>query len=604
MVGYRLLQGKGSRKVFGESIGWRDGGPRGKIAVVSPRWVVLLSILIIFAVLGLVRLFDLQILRGSYFRGLADGNRIRRIPVKAARGEILDRNGKSLARNVPVYKIATFSSGGVVLQTQKISREEALGIQSSDPELAARIVVDIEREYPLGEAGAHLVGYVNEASSEEVGRSYESCKDGQPFQLGDVVGRMGVEAQNDCILRGVNGEDLVEVDTGGRLVRKLGRREPVAGKSIKLTIGADLQQEAYVALVGAPVLARGLENKPGWEGGELARGAIVAQEAFSGEVLALVSAPSFDPNRISREYGGLVRDPNLPLFNRAIGGAYHPGSTFKIVTAAAGLEDGKIDRDFVYVDTGVVTVNDYQYKNWYFTQYGRTEGELGVVRAIARSTDTFFYEVGGMVGVDVLVSFARKFGLGRLTGIDLPGEVAGLVPTAGWKQKVKGERWFLGNTYHMSIGQGDIAASPLQVNQMTLVIANGGLLCAPRVVKDGDSQSRVLDGTWQNSECAEVGLEGETVKIITEGMIGACSTGGTAFPLFGFGSQVACKTGTAQFSDSLASPGRGRTHAWLTAFAPAERPEVVVTVLIEEGGEGSRVAAPVVRKILEKWFGG
>lgn len=591
--------------IFGEGFVRQSGRPPRMPRVEGPRWLFLMIVLVVFSFWGFARIADLQLVRGSYFRSLSDGNRIRRVPLRAPRGEIVDRNGKPLARNTPVYKLAQFSSGGIVTKTEELSREEALKIQSlgqeaSDPSRnLAGLLVDIKREYPLGAAGAHLIGYVSEANPEEIGQmANDKCQmsnnNAQVYILGDLVGRMGIEKQYDCILRGIDGEELIEVDTRGRLVRRLGRRDPVPGKTIKLAIDADLQNDAYNALVSAPALTKSVGGAS-FEGGEVARGAFVAQNPTNGEILALVSVPSFDPSTIARDYNHLANDKNLPLFNRAVSGAYNPGSTFKIVTSAAGLEDGKIDKDFKYKDEGILTVKtawgSFSYTNWYFTQYGKTEGEIGIVRALTRSTDTFFYKVGELVGPDRLAFWAQKFGYGAKTGIDLPGEVIGLMPTPDWKIKTKGESWFLGNTYHMAIGQGDVVASPVQVNQMTEIVASGGKLCRPKVVQVGQA-GQVDQG------CVGVGLEQDTLDAIKEGMIGACSTGGTAFPFFGFSPKMACKTGTAQTIES-------RTHAWFTAFGPIDEGAgqlIVATAVLEDAGEGSRVAAPVVRQALQGWF--
>ena len=577
----------GGNGLFGEQIERKSTRPRTQAQLVArPRWLLGLLILIVCGLFGLARLADLQILRGSYFRVLSDGNRIRRIPIRAPRGEILDRNGYALARNVPVYKLAEFSSGGVVVSTAEISREEALKIQAGNGEEGSRLLVDIAREYPLGEAGAHLIGYTGEASSEEIGlASSEKCKVGMVLLLGDLVGRMGIEQYYDCILRGVNGEELIEVDTRGRIVRRLGRREPIPGESVKLYVDSNLQKAVYEALLAAPELSKSVGGTD-WTG-EVVRGAVVAQDPSNGGILALVSVPSFDPGKIREDYGKLREDKNLLLFNRAIGGAYHPGSTFKIVTAAAGFEDGKIDENFTYIDMGVVTVNNFSYKNWYFTQYGRTEGIVDTVRALARSTDTFFYKVGELVGAERLAFWARKFGYGEKSGVDLPGEVAGLAPDPEWKLKTKGERWFLGNTYHMAIGQGDVAATPLQVNLMTTVVANGGRRCRPKV----------LQISQVSQECEDTEVGEKTLNEIREGMKGACTTGGTAFTFFELnaglpaGRQVFCKTGTAQTVGE-------NTHAWLTVFSG----DIVLTVLVEEGGEGSRVAGPVASQIMRGWI--
>lgn len=580
---------------FGESIIGAKGSPRREVKIRQPRWLFLLIILAVSFLIGFARLVDLQLIRGSYFKELAEGNRVRRIPIKAPRGEILDRNGKVLARNIPVYKLARFSEGGVVVEATTISREDALKIQAEKGE--ANIIIDVGREYPLGPAAAHLAGYVNEVSSDEVGRTPEcdSFLDAK-YELGDLIGRTGIEVQYECLLRGVNGEELIEVDTRGRLVRRLGRREPVPGKTIKLSVDTELQQKAYEALVKD----RDRDGDGEVDSGTV-KGAVVIQSPQTGEVLSLVSSPSFDPQKIGEQYQRLVSDKNMPFFNRAVGGAYHPGSTFKIITAASALEEGKIDGNFEYEDKGVIKVNTFSYSNWYFTQYGKKEGTIKLPRAIARSTDTFFYKVGEMAGPDTLANWAGKFGLGIKTGIDLPGEIDGLIPTPAWKEKVKNERWFLGNTYHMSIGQGDLTATPLQINQMAGVMANGGKKCEPHLLKEVEGlQNDQFQMT--NDQCEDLKLKSETRNLITEGMIGACAEGGTAFPFFNFTPRVACKTGTAE-------TGRGdATHAWLTAFAPVATDsgqvtsEIAITALVEEGGEGSRVAAPIVKEILDYWF--
>ena len=346
--GRNYLKGK---NVFGEGITGFSTRSRQIPKVQRPRWLLLLVCLIVFSLFGLARLFDLQIVRGSYFRSLSDGNRVRRIPIRAPRGEILDRNGQALARNVPVYKLAEFSSGGVVTRTEVVSREEAIKIQSSDFVRQSRLIIDIAREYPLNEAAAHLVGYVGEASPEEIASMpNDKCP---PLGLGDLVGRGGIEQQYDCLLRGVDGEELVEVDTQGRLIRRLGRREAIPGESLSLYADATLQKVAYDALQDAPNLTKSIGGT-NWEGGGV-RGAIVAQEVETGGILAFVSYPSFNPSTLGEEYSRLSADKNLPLFNRVIGGAYHPGSTFKVVSTVAGFEDGKIDRLFQYEDTGRVT---------------------------------------------------------------------------------------------------------------------------------------------------------------------------------------------------------------------------------------------------------
>jgi len=310
----------------------------------------------------------------------------------------------------------------------------------------------------------------------------------------------------------------------------------------------------------------------------------------------LYSSPSYDPNLFSSggnsdEILKLISDEaNRPLLNRAIAGLFAPGSTFKIVTALAALEEGKITPQTQITDPGIIKIGDFEYRNWYFTSFGRTEGEVNLAKALARSVDTYFYKVGEMVGIEKLNFWAEKFGVKNKTGLDLPGELAGFMANPEWKEKTKGERWFLGNTYHIAIGQGDLALTPLQVNQITSTVASEGKICRPRMLKLG------AENTPYEAECRDLGVKKEFWQAIKKGMVEACAEGGTGYPFFGFTPQVACKTGTAETGDDKTS------HAWFTAFAPADNPEIVLTVLVEKGGEGSSVAAPIAKEILEKYF--
>lgn len=493
----------------------------------SQSWLswFLKGILFLGFVFLLARLAELQIIKGNYFRSLSDENRIKRMTIPAPRGRILARGGEVLAG----YK------------------EE-------------------KRDYVLGSVFAHVSGYVGWANADEVGKTDPECPEKGVRKLNSLVGRSGLEAYYDCRLRGIDGEKLIEVDTLGKEVRTIGIKNPVPGEDITTNIDFRLQKK-IPEIVEA---AKDLPVNP--------KGAVVVTDT-RGEILALYSFPAFDPDRVA-DY---VSDSDLPLFDRAISGAYHPGSTFKIVTATAGLEDHIIDDSYTYEDTGEIKIKDFSYTNWYFTQYGRVEGVIGLTKAIARSTDTFFYKLGEMVGVEALAKWAGIYGLGAKTKVDLPGEVTGLVPTPKWKEETKKEAWFLGNTYHMAIGQGDVTASPLQVNLVASVIANGGRLCEPRIVG--------------KSDCKKLNITKKTLSEIKEGMVGACSTGGTAYPFFDFSPQVACKTGTAE-----TSAGGGKPHAWFTAFMPAEGdPQLAVTVIVENGGEGSAVAAPIAKEIFKYW---
>ncbi|MBI3379441.1 hypothetical protein HY029_01655, partial [Candidatus Gottesmanbacteria bacterium] len=393
---------------------------------------------------------------------------------------------------------------------------------------------------------------------------------------------------------------LSEVDATGAEVRVLGSQQPTAGKNLTLSIDIELQKIASQELNGK-------------------KGAVVVENPKTGEILALYSSPSFDPNRLIRSDSveELFADKDKPFFNRVISGLYPPGSTFKIVLALSALQSGAVDKDTQFEDTGILHVGQFSFGNWYFLQYGKKEGMVDIVTAIKRSNDIFFYKAGETTGIDTISRWGKKMGLGSTLGIDISDEAAGTMPDPAWREKIKGESWYLGDTYHVSIGQGDLQVTPLQVNAWTNVIADDGKLCQPYLNKD------------KKNICKDLGIKKETISLIKEGMREACSPGGTGWPLFNFaipaasdsgkikidgidftdspistisgkrmiGISTACKTGTAEFGDP-----QNRTHAWFTVFAPVANPQISVTVLVEGGGEGSNVAAPIAKKILEKWF--
>lgn len=520
------------------------------------KGLIVLGILIL-----LTRLIELQIIKGAYYRSLAEGNRIRRVPIPAPRGKILARGGEILVGNQELKMAINFSPE---------SGFEKTPAASDTP--AEDIIIDWQRSYELGARFAHTSGYLGEVNQQEVNKVDPHCLEKGPHLLGNLVGRTGLEEYYDCYLRGIDGEELIEVDTLGNKIRTIGRRNALPGNNLQTTIDLNLQK----------VISSRLKDK---------KGVIIIADP-QGEILALYSSPSFDPNLFvqsspaqSRALQALFNDPSLPLFNRAIAGVYQPGSIFKPVTAVAALEEQAINDTFRYEDAGIITVNEFSYTNWYFTQYGRAEGLLDLTKAIARSTDTFFYKIGELTGVENLSHWAEKFNLGKPTGIDLPGELSGLVPSPRWKKAVKGEAWFLGNTYHFAIGQGDLSITPLEASLIPSVIAANGQLCQPHLVNNPNQ-----------NYCHNLDISSQTLAAVKAGMKAACSEGGTAYPFFNFTPAVACKTGTAEISDDE------DTHAWFTVFAPLEFPEIVVTVFLEKGGEGSREAAPVALEILDYWF--
>lgn len=480
------------------------------LASTSDSWLswFFKGLLILGGLILVGRLAELQIIKGAYYESLADNNRLRRIPIHAARGRILDRNGEVLVDNKEVKFTVDFTP------KEGFEKKE---VTNDTPE--KEIITEWQRDYKLGARFAHTSGILGEVDEQEVGKVDPNCQEKGVRVLGTLVGKSGLELRYDCLLRGVDGEELVEVDTFGNKIRVLGRKQSQAGEELHTTIDQGLQKIVSSRLNGE-------------------KGAIIATTP-SGEVLALYSSPSFDPNLFvqksssnQKEITKLLSDENLPLFNRTIGGSYHPGSIFKTLTALAALEDGVIDKSYTYDDQGFIKVNDFTYNNWYFTQYGSTEGVIDLSKAIARSTDTLFYKIGELSGIDNLVKWSRNFKLDQKTGIDLPGEISGLVPSPEWKKAVKGERWFLGNTYHFAIGQGDLSLTPLSAHTIAMTIANQGQLCTPHLSQD------------KKTDCTDLEIDPKNLDYVIQGMVAACQTGGTAYPFFDFSPTVACKTGT------------------------------------------------------------
>jgi penicillin-binding protein 2 len=522
------------------------------------RGILIFLFLILFA-----KLFEVQIIKGGYYRTLSQENRIRHVTIPAPRGRILARGGEELATNVEIKKRIKFAPDGSFKVTEDLTGA-----------VAEEFIIDYKRVYVLGTKFSHALGYLAQVSPEEVEKINPDCPEKGPRKSDELTGKTGLEQTYECSLSGIPGEELIEINTLGSEIRILGRREPVPGRDLKTTIDYGLQQE----------VASYIDGK---------KGAVIVTDA-SGQIMAFYSYPGFDPNLFvnknnNQEVSGLLKDPNLPFFNRVISGTYHPGSVFKPIVTLAALQEGVIDKNFRYNDQGVIKVNDYSYSNWYFTQYGRTEGLVDLVRAIARSTDTFFYTIGQKVGPDAIAKWAKSFGLDSITGIDIPGETIGLIPTPEWKEETKREAWFLGNTYHMAIGQGDVSVTPIEINNYISGIANGGKICKPRFNLDN------------NPNCRSVSVSKNNINLIKEGMEAACTEGGTAFTFFDFpqkhsGTIVACKTGTAEVGTD------GIPHAWFTFFAPMDNPQIIATVLVERGGEGSSVAGPIARKIADYFF--
>jgi penicillin-binding protein 2 len=513
-------------------------------------WFLRGTLILLFLIL-FVKLFEVQIIKGNYYRALSEENRIRHIPIPAARGRILAKNGEALADNVAIKKRIKFAPNGGITITEDLT--------DADP---SEIITDYKRVYPLGDKFAHGTGYLSVVSEDKIKKVNPDCPEKGTRTSGMLVGVTGLEAQYECSLLGIPGEELIEVDTQGKKTRVLGIKNPIAGTDLMTSIDYGLQQE----------LASYMDKK----------GAAIVTDA-NGAILAFYSSPSFDPNNLTSD---LFKNTDLPLFNRVISGTFHPGSVFKPLVALAALEEGVIDKNFKYDDPGVITVNTFSYNNWYFTEYGRREGLIDLTRAMARSTDTFFYKIGEMVGPINIAKWANVFDLDKITGIDIPGETKGLIPTPEWKRKTFNESWFLGDTYNISIGQGDVSVTPIELNTFISAIANNGKICEPHfLLKD-------------SSICNEIKVTQKNLDLVKEGMKAACDSGGTAYTFFDFGEKnkgatVACKTGTAEVGET------GEPNAWFTFFSPIENPQVVATIVFEKGGQGSQIAGPVARKIAD-----
>lgn len=578
-----------------EKISRRNRNFEGKIYSMREYFLILSLVVCVGAIF--LKLFYLQVIQGSYYRYLADNNRTRTVVVHAPRGIIFDRSGEPLVYNVPGFRK---KNGDKMIL---IDKDEAISLIAKGEK---DLEVDSLRQYPYKEAMSHLLGYIGQISKNEL-----ENQDFADYKGGDFIGKIGIERQYEDRLKGVDEKQLMEVDSMGKAVRKLGQTDPISGQNIKLTVDKNLQLASYNAMK------------------DIKRGVVIIS-SLDGEILALYSKPSFDPNlfTLGKNYKTatdsayqklsdvLLDGKGQPLLNRAIGGQYPPGSTFKLVVAAGGLEDKIIDENYEVNDTGVLKVGAFSFANWFYTGYGRTEGMVNVVKAIKRSNDIFFYKLGDKMGVDELSKWSKKFGIGKPLGIDLNGEESGLVPTQDWKKKTIGEPWYLGDNFHYGIGQGYLLTTPLQVNSWTQAIANKGVLYQPHFLLT--QKPRIQEEKF---------LSDKTFQLLRQGMIESCDPGGVAWPFFDFKVKnkdlqidgknflevpqattsadfkdyrkvsIACKTGTAQHGSETTLP-----HAWITLFAPAYNPEIVVTVLAEESGEGSSVAGPIAKKVVEEYF--
>lgn len=501
-----------------------------------------------------LRLFQLTIVKGQYYRNLSENNRIKEFLIEPKRGKILDRKGYVIAKNID----PNIESGLDEIR------------KNNDRIISKRI-------YETSEAVAPVVGYRQQADSNDL--KQDNCL--YKLKSGDNVGKKGVEKLFDCQLRGQSGKKLIETDARGNFLRTLTIIPPAAGENIQLALDWNLQKKAYELLKDLPA------------GKQAIKGAIVVNNPKTGEILALVSSPSFSPqdfeNKNNQSVEKYFSNLDKPIFNRATEGVYPPGSLFKLITAIAALEEKAIDEKTQVEDKGVITAGSLTFGNWYYLQYGKTEGMVDIVKAIRRSNDIFFYTVGEKTGVDKIKKWAEIFGYGKKTNIGID-ESEGIIPSTFWKEETLKDHWYTGDTYNFAIGQGYIGVTPLQTLMVTSVFANGGYLCQPALLKS------------DVSSCKKLPVSQKTIDLIREGMKEACSTGGTGWPLFDFTVgktkiQTACKTGTAESHAKSGMP-----HAWITVFAPFDKPEIALTIIIEEGGQGSDIAGPIAKELLKTYF--
>lgn len=551
------------------------------------------------------RLAYLQIIEGPKLRQRAESNRIRMIPKQPERGNIFDRNGKLLAttrypHSVHLWPMAhTKPSWSVVgprlsqiLDIPQEEMEQKLEKAGANSSSLIRIARDLNeaqvtalkeyenelpnveinteavRYYPDGRQLAHILGYTRELTAEQLKK-----RKSEGYRLGDVIGQMGVEKAYEKTLRGEWGGQQVEVDGAGRPLRVLGEKQAKAGNDLHLTIDLDIQKAAEKAL--------GRRN-----------GSIVALNPNNGEVLAMVSHPTFDPNifskqKLSQKDWESVQGEGYPLVNRALS-AFPPASTFKIVTNTAGIESGKFSPNVVLQTYGSLTIGGTRFGEWNHAGFG----PLGFVGAMQWSSDTFFYQIGKGIGGPTLIEWTRKYGFGEKTGFDFVTEEAkGLVPDEKWKQKVWKMPWTIGDTINMTIGQGALLTTPLQVAVMFAVPANGGYRVQPHLLKDdGDAKK------WRSS----LNMKPVTIKVLREGLRKVVSEGTGKVLNQPNIPPVAGKSGTAEAWNRR---GIKQNHAWFGAYAPADKPEILVVAFGEHsGGGGGSVAAPMILEIMEDYF--
>ncbi len=608
----------GTRKYLGKSI-------------LNKRLIFFILILSIGLIIILLRSFYAQILKGDYYHNLAENNRIRIRPIIAERGIIFDRFGKQLVQNVPnfslsiipqdlpidknkrqevIFKLASISDvtedyiQHLLLKYKNYSYESLVLKDNLDYDTSLKIYIEssqmpgvlieggTKRNYIFSNnqnlasstmSLSHVLGYLGKLNDDELEENHS-----KGYLVSDNIGKSGIEKIYENNLRGIYGRKKIEVNSSGREQNVVAEEPPTPGKNLWLTIDLEAQKK----------LEQLIKNFVATKGDH--RISAIALDPRNGEIIALVSWPSFDNNLFSsgitqEAYQNYINNPDKPLFNRAISGNIPSGSIVKPIIAAAALEENIIDVNKTFLSNGGLHVGKWYFKDWKAGGHGTTN----VTKALAWSVNTFFYYIGGGydnftgLGVDKILEYMRKFNLAKKTGIDLPSESAGFLPSKEWKKTNKGESWYVGDTYNLSIGQGDLLVTPLQAAVWTAAFANGGTIVKPHVAMKVSSKGTDVEQFSFPPNSTNV-VSSKTIDIVRQGMR-ECVLTGSCKLLQTLPFTSAGKTGTAQWNSTKPE------HAWFTAFAPYENPQIVITVLIEEGGQGSVVSMPIARDFLSWW---
>ena len=582
------------------------------------RLQTMLGLCFLLFVILLGRMVYLQLWRGEYYTKQSDGNRLRQSRIIAPRGLIFDKNGKELVNNLPGYAVVLQKQADYKPETlQHIS--QLLGIPVEvikkkikesqnyyEPillksDLSLEMVTKIEeqrrympevmlsvqpiRNYPYKELGVHALGYVGEVSSYEIEKGLF-----KNVTQGSIVGKSGLEKSYDKILRGEDGAFMEEVDVAGNVVKHYDSVQPVPGKNLQLTLDFRLQQslEDFTDKHLAFLRSSGLAPRA-------RAAAVVALDPRNGAVRAMVSRPGYDPNLFvhgisSKDWNRINDDDSYPLNNKVISGEYPPGSTFKIVTGSAAFELNKVGLNEPIYDGGfhplVPTMGNAG---------GEVLGWLTFISALAMSDNVYFYELGNRVGIDNIAKYARLYGFGEKTGIDLEGESKGLVASKQVKREIWNEDWRLGDTFNAAIGQGFNLTTPMQLSVMLSIVANGGIKYQPYLVDSILNADGSFFDRPKRAEAKHIDVSQQTIDYMRQGMSATTKEGGTASYFSQLPKPIAGKTGTAESS-------HGRDHGLFVAYGPVEDPELVVVCIVEQGGFGSTAAGPIVYKAFEEYF--